>query len=56
MFQLYKVGFRIIDGVDPSEGMLDICRKKNVYTNLYQEYVTDAELPIEEGEVSCMVV
>ena len=47
--QLWQYGFRQIDGVDPSAGMLRQCKKKDIYTRLYQEFCGDKALPIEDG-------
>jgi predicted TPR repeat methyltransferase len=32
---LYQHGFRLIDGLDPSKGMLDVAEKKKKYRTLY---------------------
>ena len=49
LFQLKEVGFRNIDGLDPSEGMLELCRSKNVYTNLICDYVGEERTSIDSG-------
>ncbi|RUS75290.1 hypothetical protein EGW08_016956 [Elysia chlorotica] len=36
---LYAVGFTQLDGLDPSQGMLDVARSKGVYGSLFCEYV-----------------
>ena len=43
---LSQIGYQNIDGLDPSAGMLDIARNKQIYQNLHQLYLdTDIELP-----------
>lgn len=49
--ELYKYGFRIIDAVDPSQGMLDMAKQKNVYRNLFCDFVTESPLNICNGRV-----
>lgn len=47
--ELHKLGFRIIDALDPSEHMLDVAKQKNVYRNFFCEYVTEEPLDIPEN-------
>ena len=43
---LNQIGYQNIDGLDPSEGMLEIARSKQIYQDLHQLYLdTDIELP-----------
>lgn len=49
LFQLSVYGFKNIDGLDPSEGMLKQCKNKGVYKKLYQEFCSDQTLPIDDG-------
>ncbi|KAJ8311184.1 hypothetical protein KUTeg_011268 [Tegillarca granosa] len=35
---MHKLGFRIIDALDPSEHMLDVAKQKNVYRNFFYSY------------------
>lgn len=45
---LDQMGYLYLDGLDPSEGMLEIARSKNIYQNLHQLYLdTDISLPPE---------
>ncbi|XP_048746652.2 methyltransferase-like protein 27 [Ostrea edulis] len=46
---IWKKGFRLIDGLDPAEGMLEAARKKKVYANLICDFLTEKKLDIEEG-------
>ncbi|XP_046343501.2 uncharacterized protein LOC124124392 isoform X2 [Haliotis rufescens] len=39
MFQLWTRGFRQIDGLDPSTGMMTEAMKKGVYTDYYLEFM-----------------
>jgi len=40
---LQKAGFKVFDGVDPSQGMLDIAHGKKIYRNLLRGKITDSE-------------
>ncbi|XP_066911817.1 ribosomal protein L11 methyltransferase-like [Clytia hemisphaerica] len=40
---LQKVGFKLIDGVDPADKMLQVAREKSVYRNLSNGIITDTE-------------
>lgn len=40
VIQLFDKGFMTIDAVDPSSGMLSQAKEKNVYRNLYCDYMT----------------
>ena len=43
---LDQMGYGDIDGLDPSEGMLEIAQSKQIYQNLHQLYLdTDINLP-----------
>lgn len=54
--ELARLGFKTIDGLDPSEGMLKECRKKNIYKTMYKEFCSDKTLPIDAGVYDCVVV
>ena len=50
ILQLSENGFSSIDGLDPSEGMLEICKNKLVYTNLICDYVGEKNCNIQPGK------
>ncbi|OWF38266.1 Williams-Beuren syndrome chromosomal region 27 protein-like [Mizuhopecten yessoensis] len=52
--QLVKRGFSDIHALDPSEGMLEVAKGKNVYTKLLNEYLTEDKLPVPEGYYNCV--
>ncbi|XP_021370139.1 Williams-Beuren syndrome chromosomal region 27 protein-like [Mizuhopecten yessoensis] len=54
--KLKKEGFVNVDGLDPSDKMLDVARAKNIYNKLYCEFMSDATLPIDNGKYSCVAV
>ena len=56
ILQLRKKGFCHIDALDPSEDMLSIARKDNLYENYYCEFLTEKQLPIAPGEISYQFV
>ncbi|OWF42347.1 Williams-Beuren syndrome chromosomal region 27 protein [Mizuhopecten yessoensis] len=43
--ELQKLGFHTIDGLDPSQPMLEKARAKHVYTNLFCQYFTAGPTP-----------
>ncbi|GFR83657.1 Williams-Beuren syndrome chromosomal region 27 protein-like [Elysia marginata] len=49
---LHAAGFTNIDGLDPSQGMLDVARSKGVYKELFCAYVAlnDEKLPIPDND------
>ncbi|CAG2232496.1 unnamed protein product [Mytilus edulis] len=49
-------GFKIIDGLDPSSGMLKEAEKKNLYRNLFCTYFTSKPLLFSNpGGIICIV-
>ena len=48
--QLYKLGFRHIDGVDAAPGMIAEAKTKGVYQNLTTAYVGVEKLPMEDSK------
>ncbi|XP_052794078.1 uncharacterized protein LOC128227502 isoform X2 [Mya arenaria] len=54
--ELARYGFKQIDGLDPSAGMLKQCQKKDIYKKLFREFCSDNTLPIEDGVYDCAVV
>ena len=48
---LYKAGFRVIDGMDPTPCMLEKAADKNVYGNLVSFDISDPE-PVRKGSYS----
>ncbi|RUS84366.1 hypothetical protein EGW08_007898 [Elysia chlorotica] len=48
---LYASGFTQLDGLDPSQGMLDVARSKGIYGELYCAYVAlgDEKLAIPDN-------
>ncbi|KAK7481250.1 hypothetical protein BaRGS_00027510 [Batillaria attramentaria] len=53
---LQKMGFRHMDALDPSQGMLDVAKKRGVYTNFYCNYIDDKQLPIPENSYDGIVI
>ena len=49
--QLKNLGFEYIDGMDPSQGMLDLAKEKSVYKNLYLDYIGDKETLAKDGKI-----
>ena len=50
LFQLRSQGFIHIDALDPSEPMLAVAKKDNLYENYFCEFISDKKLPIEAGD------
>ncbi|KAK6177747.1 hypothetical protein SNE40_015789 [Patella caerulea] len=47
--ELQKLGFKRMDGVDPSKEMMKVAECRNIYDKYYIEYVDGNRLPIETG-------
>ena len=47
---LYQHGFMLIDGLDPSKGMLDVPEKKEKYQKLYWEFFTPEPTSLKESK------
>ncbi|XP_062568640.1 methyltransferase-like protein 27 isoform X1 [Saccostrea cucullata] len=45
--ELWDRGFRLIDGLDPSEGMIEASRKRNVYSKLICDFMSDKMLNVQ---------
>nr|XP_022344429.1 methyltransferase-like protein 27 isoform X1 [Crassostrea virginica] len=54
--ELWTKGFRLIDGLDPSEGMIEAARKKNVYSNLICDFMSEKMLNINTDTYDAVVV
>ena len=52
--QLLDAGFRIIDALDPASEMLDEAKKKNIYRNFYNCFMTGDPLDIPAGCLFCL--
>ena len=50
MFQLKLQGFQHIDALDPSEGMLEKAKSRNLYDRYICDYITDKQLDIPESK------
>ncbi|CAH1257805.1 WBSCR27 [Branchiostoma lanceolatum] len=53
---LQEVGFRSIDALDPSDDMLALAKKKNVYGRLIKNFLGTNRLDIEDGEYDAIVM
>lgn len=51
---LHQMGYQNIDGLDPSEGMLDIARTKNIYKSLHRLYL-DSEIDLAAASYDAIV-
>ncbi|XP_046585468.1 methyltransferase-like protein 27 isoform X2 [Haliotis rubra] len=55
--QLWKKGFRQLDGLDPSPGMMAEAMKKGVYTNYYLEFMDGHTITeLDTDTYDCLVV
>jgi len=54
--KLQKEGFTNIDALDPSQGMLDMAAKKNIYTNFYCDFLGTNRLPIQNDTYDACVL
>ncbi|KAK6177746.1 hypothetical protein SNE40_015789 [Patella caerulea] len=53
--ELQKLGFKRMDGVDPSKEMMKVAECRNIYDKYYIEYVDGNRLPIETGSYDCSI-
>jgi 2-polyprenyl-3-methyl-5-hydroxy-6-metoxy-1,4-benzoquinol methylase len=51
---LHQMGYSNLDGLDPSPGMLDEARRKNIYQNLHQ-LVLDAKVSLPDHSYDAVV-
>jgi SAM-dependent methyltransferase len=51
---LHQLGYRNIDGLDPSSGMLEMAAKKEVYQQLFPLYL-DAEIDLPDESYDAVV-
>ncbi|KAK6186311.1 hypothetical protein SNE40_008372 [Patella caerulea] len=54
--ELLKYGFKVIDALDPSEGMLEIAKTKGLYRKYICEFLNGGTVSIPEDEYDCCVV
>ncbi|XP_076460561.1 methyltransferase-like protein 27 [Babylonia areolata] len=54
--EMHKEGFRNMDALDPSQGMLNVASRRGIYGRLFTEYIDDKELPIEKDSYDSMVI
>ncbi|XP_046580301.1 methyltransferase-like protein 27 [Haliotis rubra] len=54
--QLQDRRFKHLDALEPAAGMLEQARKKNIYTNLYCEFLDGNRLPIDDDMYDCCVI
>lgn len=54
--QLKKHGFQHIDALDPSQGMLDKAKEKNLYERYICDFITDKHLDIEDNTYDVLTV
>ncbi|XP_053393607.1 uncharacterized protein LOC123563018 [Mercenaria mercenaria] len=55
--ELYKLGFRNMDALDPSEGMLNKARERQIYTNFINDFIGLENLvPVEDSGIICIAM
>ncbi|XP_055955314.1 methyltransferase-like protein 27 [Patella vulgata] len=54
--ELLKYGFKIIDALDPSEGMLEIAKTKDLYRKYICDFLNGGNVSIPEDDYDCCVV
>ncbi|KAK6177745.1 hypothetical protein SNE40_015788 [Patella caerulea] len=53
--KLQELGFKIMDWVDPSKGMMKTAESRNIYDKYFTEYVGENKLPIDTDRYDCCV-
>lgn len=46
---MHKVGFKIFDALEPSQGMLDVAKEKGLYRNYICEAIGKEQLNLPAG-------
>ncbi|VDI82496.1 methyltransferase-like protein 27 [Mytilus galloprovincialis] len=54
--RLHELGFRIFDGIDPSQGMLTLAKQKQIYRSLYCQFFTSEPTKINEGSYDAICI
>lgn len=49
VLQMHKVGFKIFDALEPSQGMLDVAKEKGLYRNYICEAIGKEQLNLPAG-------
>ncbi|KAL8561853.1 hypothetical protein ACOMHN_046978 [Nucella lapillus] len=52
--EMHKLGFRNMDALDPSQGMLNVASRRGIYGRLFNEFIDDKQLPIEKNYYDCI--
>ena len=47
---MQKLGFKNLDALDPSKGMMNIARDRGCYKKLYIDFIGEYDLDIENGQ------
>lgn len=56
LLQLTKIGFKIIDALDPSSGMLEKAREKGLYRKYICEAIGTEPLDIPSGNKKVLII
>lgn len=54
--ELQKLGFRIMDALEPSEGMQDLAKKKGLYRNYYNCGLSEEPLPLSSDQYDAITI
>ncbi|KAH9496238.1 hypothetical protein Btru_012783 [Bulinus truncatus] len=54
--KLAEKGFKKIDALEPSEGLLNIARNKGIYSRFFQTYITDKPTEVEADSYDAVVI
>lgn len=55
-FQLLNKGFKLIDALDGSQGMLDLAKPKGFYQNYFCSFMEETQGLIEDGTSKCKLM
>ena len=50
------MGYTNIDALEPSEGMIEKARKKNLYTQYIVDYMSEKQSVIEDGMFQILMI
>ncbi|XP_060076841.1 methyltransferase-like protein 27 [Ylistrum balloti] len=54
--ELTKLGFRVMDALEPSEGMLELAGKKGLYRNMYNKGLSKEPLPFPSDKYDAITI
>lgn len=54
--EMQKLGFKLMDALDPSEGMLKVASSRGIYGRIFNDFISDKPLPIQDNNYDALVI